>query len=140
MKSFLSFTKTHLIKRQTPDEYTAKQLAQESLDRFLVAKALFNLQKPKYALENAYEAARELIDAVLFLDGYKSYSHEASITYLIELGFSLTEAMHMDRLRKKRNDVKYYGMGAEQGEAKEALTLVKQTMYKLLKKKPLLKP
>ena len=45
--------------------------------------------KPKYILENAYEAMREAADSVLYVDGFKSFSHEASIIYLAKKGFKV---------------------------------------------------
>jgi hypothetical protein len=35
------------------------------------------MRKPKYAFEDAYDAVVELIDGLLAVKGYKSYSNEA---------------------------------------------------------------
>ncbi|MDO8661482.1 MAG: HEPN domain-containing protein [Candidatus Woesearchaeota archaeon] len=103
-----------------------------------MAKYILNSEKPKYVLENAYEAIRELIDAILFL-GYKSYSHEAAVAYLVNLGFSVTETMAVDRLRKMRNGIKYYGEDTTPKEAEHALKTAEEVISKLLKLKTELK-
>ena len=56
-----------------------------------------------------YDVVRELIEAKLLLGGYKSYSHEATVSYLKSLGFSSSEVEFMDELRDIRNHTKYYG-------------------------------
>lgn len=139
MKDFDFFLTTNAVKKQHPDLHLAQATARESLDRLEMAKSILHSQKPKYALENAYEAMRELIDAILFLQGYKSYSHEASVAYLINLGFSEGETGQVDRLRKRRNSIKYYGEDASLKEAKEAVATAEMMITKLFQKKPNLK-
>ena len=134
MKEFSFFIATKAVKKQTPDKNQAQALARESNERLQLAKSINKAQKPKYVLENAYEAIRELIDAILAGEGYKSYSHEASVAYLHNLGFSITDIMQMDRLRKRRNGIKYYGEDAAQEEADEALKIASDLTLKLLKK------
>jgi len=48
-------------------------------DRFGFA---MKLENSRYALESAYEAVIELIDSLLAMEGYKSWSHEANIAFL----------------------------------------------------------
>lgn len=139
MKEFPYFVKINAVKRQSPDIHLAKATAIESRDRMQMAKSIFGVQKSKYVLENAYEAVRELIDSILFLEGYKSYSHEASVAYLSQLGFSESQINHVDRLRRKRNGIKYYGEDATSEEAENALKTAEETIKKLLEKKPALK-
>lgn len=139
MKEFEFYVDSKSVRKQAPDLNLAKATARDSLERLQMAKSILKTQKPKYALENAYEAARELIDALLFLEGYKSYSHEASIAYLAKLGFSISEIAGADRLRKKRNGIKYYGEDATVEEAEEAINIAAQITRKLLEKKPELK-
>lgn len=140
MRPFSFYVTSGMVKKQTPDKNTAEAVTRDSFERLALANAIRGTQKAKYVLENAYEAIRELIDARLALDGYKSYSHEASVAYLLELGFSETEAYRVDRLRKKRNDIKYVGKDAEPSEADEALATAEQIMKKLKEKHQLPKP
>ena len=50
-----------------------------------------------------------MLDAILALEGYKSYSHEASIAYLTTIGINDSLTFKLDRFREKRNKSKYYG-------------------------------
>jgi len=136
MKEFEYFIIKGNVKKQKPDINLAKATARESLDRLEFAKALFLTQKPKYTLENSYEAIRELIDAILYLDGYKSYSHEASIAYLFKIGFSISDINSVDKLRKQRNGIKYYGESISKEGAEEALKMAGKIIGALLNKKP----
>lgn len=140
MKEFSYFIVSKAVKKQTPDIHLAKATARDSLERLDMAKNILHTQKPKYILENAYEAVRELIDGILYQEGYKSYSHEASIAYLHTLGFSQTDIVTVDRLRKKRNGIKYYGENITPEEAVDALQIAERVIKELLKKKPALKP
>ena len=139
MKEFMFFVNVKDVKKQSPDKNLAKATARDSIERLQMAKSIINSQKPKYVLENAYESIRELIDAILYLEGYKSYSHEASVAYLIDLGFSIAEATKIDLLRRKRNGIKYYGENVTKEEAESSLKIAESTIKKLLNKKPELK-
>ena len=136
MRPFSFYVASGAVKKQTPDKNTAQAVTRDSAERLALAHSIRGTQKAKYVLENAYEAIRELIDALLASNGYKSYSHEASVAYLHELGFSETEIYAVDRLRKKRNDIKYAGKDAEPAEADEALATAEKVMKKLREKHP----
>ncbi len=135
MKPFSFFIMNKSVKRQASDTHLSDALVKEALDRISMAREIAASQKSKYVVENAYEAIRECIDSILFLRGYKSYSHEASIAYLDELEFTVPEIEHADWLRKKRNGIKYYGEDASEEEAKEALKIADILIQKLIKKK-----
>jgi uncharacterized protein (UPF0332 family) len=136
LKEFSFFLATNAVRKQQPNVHLAQATARESLDRIEMAKGILRSQKPKYALENAYEAVRELIDAILFLKGYKSYSHEASVSYMMDLGFSEGEMGQIDRLRRRRNGIKYYGEDASLEEAEEAVKIAGTVIKKLLRERP----
>jgi len=140
VKDFLYYVSNKSVKKQLPDINTARATAKDCFDRITMAKNILNAEKPKYVLENAYESIRELIDAILFLEGYKSYSHEASVAYLLILGFSITETMTVDRLRIIRNGIKYYGEDATKQDAEQAIKTAEKVISKLLKMKKELKP
>jgi len=82
---------------------------------------------------------RLLLDAILEMEGYKSYSHEASISYMANLGFSISEINKVDMLRKARNGIKYYGEDATENKAQEAIKTAEEMTKKFLEKKPKLK-
>jgi len=117
-------------KNYIKDKNLAKSLLETAEERLKDAE---NLRVPKFKLEFAYEAIIELIEAVLALDGYKSYSHLADIAYLRKLGFSEEVIVKLDMLRVKRHKSKYYGMNVSEEEAKEALEFAKTMFERLIK-------
>lgn len=133
VKEFEFFLKKGDAKKQSPDKNLSKATFRESLERLQLAELLWNKVKAKYVLENAYESMREAADAILYQEGYKSYSHEASIVYLSSKGFSESEIAEIDRFRKIRNSIKYYGGNCEEEDANSALKLAKTIITKAKK-------
>ena len=131
MKEFEHFIRKGDVKKQNPDKNTSRAVFQDALDRTEYAETIFRNAKAKYVLENAYEAMREAADALLYLHGYKSFSHEASIVYLIGKGFNTKELDEFDRFRKIRNDIKYYGGTCDEEDAKHCLELAKKIIEKI---------
>lgn len=131
MKDFEFFLKNGEIKKQKPDKNLSKATFAESMDRIELSKNLLKKEKPKYVLENAYESMREAADAVLYKEGYKSFSHEASIVYLLKKGFSINEIIEFDRFRKIRNNIKYYGKGCDESDAESAIRLAERIIKKI---------
>lgn len=91
-------------------------------------------------VENCYEAIREMIDALMALKGFKSYSHQANIEflrkfYLTNVGYANTNKI--DRYRRIRNDIKYEGLLTTKPEADEILKNTKfiiRSLGKLVEK------
>jgi len=83
MKDFSVFLMEGSVKQQQPDRNLSEDLAKDCQERFDDAKlSLGTGRKPKFIYENVYEALREAADSILFLKGYKSFSHEATISFL----------------------------------------------------------
>lgn len=136
VKEFEFFLGKGDVKKQNQDENLSKAAFKGSLERFELYKNMLRKIKPKYVLENVYEAMREAADSILYLDGYKSYSHEASIVYLLKKGFNEQEIIQFDRFRKIRNGIKYYGSDCDESDAEAAISLAEKIINKI---KPLLK-
>lgn len=62
--------------------------------------------------EEYYEIIKELITAIMSIDGWKTVSHELLIGYLTKfyLEFSTAELLAIDQLRVIRNDIAYRGV------------------------------
>ncbi len=131
MKEFEFFLEKGDVKKQSQDKNLSRATFKESLDRLELAEQLTGKVKPKYILENSYEAMREAADALLYLEGFKSYSHEASIIYLLKKGFNGSEITEFDRFRKIRNSIKYYGGDCDSTDAESALKLAKSIISKI---------
>ena len=109
MNKFELYLKEGKVKRQTPDFELAKSLIEDSKSRLEKIKKLDIKEFSKIVFENAYDAIRDILDAVLAVDGYKSYSHEASIAYLKKYAFDDSTLKELDDFRYLRNSSKYYG-------------------------------
>ncbi len=110
-------------------------MRKNSLERLALAQRLLKIEDPKYALENAYEAVREYLDAALVKQGVKSSSHEATVAYLSELGFPLLDLVIVDNLRQQRHTIKYDGGEATREEAENAIAAAERIIGKLEGKK-----
>ncbi|MBI2576572.1 hypothetical protein HYV84_05130 [Candidatus Woesearchaeota archaeon] len=108
MRPFHSFLDSQEVNKISPDVPLANSLFQDAESRF---HAFFPFKEPtKFVFENGYEAIRELMDSLLALRGFKSYSHEAPISFLLEQDIlNEKEAKDIDHIRYLRNRSKYYG-------------------------------
>ncbi len=104
-------------------------------------KSVFELDIKKFPLlvfENIYDCLRELLDAILALDGFKSYSHEATLIYIKKFNFPESSLFDLDRFRRKRNDSKYYGFSHSENdthEIKEFYLKNKKQLMEIINKK-----
>ena len=135
LKRFEEFINLRIVIRQTPDKERAKNLILESKNKLaffekLKEKLGFKELSPNYVVETCYDILIENIRAKLMLDGYKTDSHEAEISYLRNLGFQETEIIFMNQLRYFRNGIKYYGKIFDEEYARK----VEEFLYKFLKK------
>ena len=131
MNNFEFFLKRGEVRKQSPDSNLSKATLRESLDRLQLSKNLLQREKPKYVLENAYEAMREAADSILYIEGYKSYSHEASIVFLLKKSFEDADIRELDRFRKIRNGIKYYGKDCDDADAESAIMLAGKIIAKI---------
>lgn len=111
MRHFNEFLKIGLVKIRPKDLARAKSLIESAKKRKRVMEKYLplNEETSKQITEESYDIVRELIEAILSRNGYKSYSHEATISFLKELKFSDYDLKFTDDLRKIRNGSKYYG-------------------------------
>ncbi|MBS3132079.1 hypothetical protein J4212_06610 [Candidatus Woesearchaeota archaeon] len=79
MNDFSFYLQEGKVKRQSPDRELASSLLADAKGRMAMISKLDTKVFAKIIFENVYDAIREILDALLAADGYKSYSHEASI-------------------------------------------------------------
>ena len=134
MKDFSIFLGDGSVKKQQPDRNLSESLAKDCMERFEDTKlSLKSGRKPKFIYENVYEALREAADSILFIKGYKSFSHEASISFLQQFKeLSTKEISDFDRMRAKRNGMKYYGKSCSEKDVEEAVTFAEDLIKKLI--------
>ena len=139
MKEFKEFVEKNIIKKQTPNKSRARDLYEESerkyksLNRIIENIGLLE-ENANDIIEYCYDILISLIRAKLYLEGFKSSgegSHEAEISYLLELNFSETKTRFMDELRYFRNGIKYYGKRFDTEYAKKVIHFMESIIQKL---------
>lgn len=95
----------------SPDKEKAKSLLQIIALREKNIKTMKSVEFSTLIIEGYYEIIKELITAILSIDGWKTISHEMLIGYLAKVytEFSRSELYIIDQLRKTRNDIAYRG-------------------------------
>ena len=125
--SFRYYLDKGSVRKDTKDINRAKSLSEIVKKRMETARKM----EPNFKLEFAYESIIESIEAVMAVDGYKSYSHEANIAYLRVLGFPESMVIEADNLRVKRHRSKYYGRKVSEEEGEKAIKTAERIIGKL---------
>ena len=98
------------VTKISPDREKARSLLQlvELREKDLAIKS----KEFATLILEGYEIIKELITAIMGIDGYKTVSHELLVSYLAEFyrDFSSAEVQLIDQLRKLRNDIDYRGV------------------------------
>lgn len=96
----------------TPDSEKAKSILKMSSVRSEMITTLNQDKFTSLVVENYYEIIKELITAIMLLDGFKTLSHVELIQYLKNTykdDFLESEYELIDQLRKIRNRIAYDG-------------------------------
>ena len=104
------------LMRIQPDRERAKSLIKMARLRHGKINLFDEESEVSLIIEIYYEVAKELVTAILFIDGYKTLSHMDLISYLktnYKDDFDTFEIELLDQLRKNRNKIVYYGMFIE---------------------------
>ena len=100
------------IIRIQPDKERARSLVKQAKIRYEAIKN-FNEEKESFLMvEGYYEVAKELITAILFIDGCKTLSHKSLLVYLeskFKDKFLRQDMELLNQLRILRNKIVYYG-------------------------------
>lgn len=131
MKPFEYYLNGRDVKKDSPNIELAKALIKDMRERIEKASKLEINFFSKMVFENVYDAIRDFCDALLATDGFKSYSHQASIAYLAKYKFDNPTLEALDQSRAKRNDSKYYGYAVPPEDAQQILTLYKNIKNKI---------
>lgn len=100
------------VSRISPDKEKAKSLLQVVSLREKNINAMNSDEFATLIVEGYYEMIKELITAIMSVDGWKTTSHELLVGYLAKFykDFSYAEMQIIDQLRKARNDISYRGV------------------------------
>lgn len=138
MNDFDFYLNEKSVKKISPDLELAKSLINNAEKRFEKMKKLNLIEFNEIIFENVYDSLREIADAILATYGFKSYSHEASISFLKKLKIDSSIILEFDDFRYKRNSSKYYGKQISLASTKEIIGFYNnhsEQLIKLCKKK-----
>ncbi len=127
--------------RENPEQ--AKALLELANKRIKSINKRKNDEFPQFLIEDYYETIKELISALLSIQGYKSYSHECLVSFLKEYYPDYLDNFQLhflDSMRKLRSDIQYRGRNVADGYLKRndstietiievLLDLVKKELY-----------
>jgi len=134
INSFKNYLRLGKAKRKTPDMVEAKALSDKATDRlFYLTSKPINEKTAQFVFEDAYEAIREAAQALMSKDGYKPYSHEATISFIKQFykqEFNEEELQKFDHYRQVRNNSVYKAIKITKEEAKEAQIFAKKFIRK----------
>ncbi len=110
------------------DKRIAKEIKEDEELRRSLIKSSENKQasEKKLALDQvtaasklslAYDALRELLEALAIKKGFKIYNHECYTAFLKEIMQESEKGDAFDEIRKERNAVNYYGKEITSAEA-----------------------
>lgn len=129
----MEYIKENKVKSGSPDPAQARSLFEQSAARLHDVRSLvITDQNASFRFEHIYECLRETLQAFMALEGYKPYSHEATIAFGKDhLLLNDAETSILDRYREIRSDIIYRGEKMTVDEAKEALAFAEQLHQKL---------
>ena len=133
IKPFQYYLKENLVRKSIPNISMARALLQKAEIRL----SRINLDKVKdeessIVFEDIYECIREAAQSLMEVNGYKPYSHEAVISFLLEKKYlSYEEINIIDNYRILRNNSVYKAEKVSLQRCLEALESAKQVIPKL---------
>jgi len=124
--------KSDQVSRIVPDKERARGILKLVELR---EKSIIELKEDIFATliaEDYYEIIKELITALMFIDGWKTLSHEMLISYISKYykEFSQSDIYTIDQMRKIRNDIAYRGFLVKQ----DYLARNKNTILQIINK------
>jgi len=99
IREFKFYLEEGSIKKSEPNLALASSLIKDMESRIKDVCSFKLNQYPKLVFENVYDALRDFADALLALDGFKSYLHEASFSYLKKYNFDGASLFILDKFR-----------------------------------------
>lgn len=134
ISSFGHYVKMGKVKKKTPDPEEGKALLNQARDRLdYIKEKEITSKTAKFVFEDAYEAVREAAQALMSKEGYKPYSHEATISFIKEFhykDFTLEGIEEFDHFRELRHDSVYRAAQVLSEDAKDCITFAKKFVKK----------
>ena len=82
----------------------------------------------------AYDALRELLEALALKNGFKIYNHECYTAFLKDVMNESSTGDEFDEIRKLRNSINYYGKEISVQDTRKTLKEIKSLIKKIKKR------
>lgn len=140
-KEFEYYINKGIIKKGSINKSRAEFLINESKNSLeglkeRVEKIGINEKNANSIIKDCYDILMELIRAKLLLSGYNSsgqYAHEAEVSFLQKMEFSINEVLFLNELRYFRNSITYYGKILDKEYAEKVFEFMNKIYPKLKK-------
>lgn len=136
MRPFKEYMEEGKVRVEGPNPAMSSSLLKQAQDRLMdLASLPLSEFTASFRFESAYECAREAIQSVMALQGFKPYSHEAIVSFALEkriLGRGQAEGL--DRWRELRNDINYRGASATVEDAKIMIAFSRSLVAQISKR------
>ncbi len=132
---WIACERSGLVKGIKPDRNLIVALMKSSA-RKLASQRLLSLNDDTATskISLAYDALRELLEALAISRGHKVYNHECYHAFLKEIMRESTLAERFNTFRLARNDINYYGKDVGAAEAKGLIDGMAQAMEDIRKR------
>ena len=134
IKPFKYYIENNKVKKKVRNQEEGTALLKKAKARLeYVKKQILDEQSSEFIFEDAYESVREAAQSLMSLNGYKPYSHEATISFLKEFFKEFTEGeLHdFDYFRRERNLAIYTGKGILKEETEEIIVFAEKFLEKV---------
>ena len=124
-----------LAKKVNIDEELAQSLLSTSENKLASQELLpLNDTTTNSKTSLAYDALRELLEALTLRQGYKIYNHECYTAFLNEILKESALSADFDDIRKIRNSINYYGKQITTQECEKTIKQIKKPIQTIKKK------
>ena len=124
-----------MVKKVSTDEELINSLTKTSENKLTSSELLvLNETTANSKITLAYDALRELLEALALKNQYKEYNHECFTSFLTEILHESTLVDDFDEMRKLRNRLNYYGKQITAEECEKIIKEIKNIIQKVKQK------
>ena len=121
-----------IVKKVSTDEELINSLTKTSENKLTSSDLLvLNETTANSKITLAYDALRELLEALALKNQYKIYNHECFTSFLKETLHESTLGDDFDEMRKLRNGLNYYGKQITAEECEKIIKEIKNIIRKV---------
>ncbi len=132
---WIECNKRRIVKQVYIDEAMIKSLLNTSTNKLKSEKILIlNNTTASSKITLAYDALRELLEALALKNGFKIYNHECYTAFLKDVMNESSTGDEFDEIRKLRNSINYYGKEISVQDTRKTLKEIKSLIKKIKKR------